>query len=230
MHVTIHRVLSLALIGLLSLSPQAWAFPDNGILDIFTGTDGTSPPNGNWTNGAIYGAAAGLQLDNNQVTSNDDNGDRGGYWSAAAFSSNLEAYVTYSDLGSTTMVSVCGRLANIGNNTTDGYCVEATDGTSNIDIVRVDNGVATTLGASISQTITVGDRIGLKAVGDQICAWFSDNGGAWTQLGCRTDSTYIAGGNIGLSINGTTTVGAADDFGGGSILSKRKFHVLEMFP
>lgn len=226
----IYRFLSLALIGLLMLAPQTWAFPDNGILDTFTGTDGTTPPNANWTNGAIYGTTSGLRITSNQVTSTNDNGDLGGYWSASAFGANVEAYVTYSNLGSTTNISACGRLVNIGNNTTDGYCVFADDGNSVLRVVRVDNGVSTTLGSDISQAITAGDKFGLQAISDQICAWFSDNGGAWTQLGCRTDGTYTAGGNIGLSINGTTTVGGADDFGGGSIVSKRKFHVLEMFP
>lgn len=55
-------------------------------------------------------------------------------------------------------------------------------------------------------------------IGNQVCAWFSDNGGAWTELGCRTDVTYTAGGHIGLVVNGTNGgVGVMDDFGGGNV-------------
>jgi len=36
------------------LASPAWAFPDNGVLEAFTGVDDTTPPNSNWTNAEHY--------------------------------------------------------------------------------------------------------------------------------------------------------------------------------
>jgi|SRR6185312_6757527 len=68
------------------------------------------------------------------------------------------------------------------------------------------------MGSIISQAITTTD---IKAVGTQIFAWVSDNGGTWTPLRYATDSTYT--GVIGPSIHGNKTFGGMDDFEGGDM-------------
>lgn len=191
-----------------------WAFPSTPILETFTGADSTSPANSNWTNAELAGSS-GLAIISNGAAPGGTGGRWGGYWNAATFGPSAEAYATVSNIGSTAEGAICDRLANIGSGTTNGYCVMWADATSEVRIYRIDNEVLTQLGSSATQTITTTDRVGIKTIGDQICSWFSDNGGAWTQLDCQTDSTYSAGGRIGMILNGSASVAAMDDFGGG---------------
>lgn len=211
------KTLLLILCVLLLASP-AWAFPDNGVLDTFTGTDGTTPPNSNWTNARIAGGGSqNVVIQDNAVSTASFNVDADAYWNAATFGAACEAYATIVNIANNQAGSTWCRLVNIGVGTTDGYGLEWNDAGSSILIKRLDNTVETTLGATITQTITAGDSIGIKTVGDQICVWYKVGAGAWTELSCRTDATYSAGGSIGLSINGETTVGGMDDFGGGTV-------------
>lgn len=212
-------------------SSSAWAFPDNGVLDTFTGVDDTSPPNANWTNAEIRAGGAGCDLEDNAAAPGMTGGFWGCYWNVQTFGPNVEAYGTIVNIGSTGFIAVCARLANIGSGTTDGYCVEETDGTpGDIIIYRVDNEVGTQLGATISQNIGTSDKLGIKIVGDQICAMFDDSGAGWTELGCRTDSTYTAAGYIGIYLNGNETVGALDDFGGGTVTARAVRAAPMVFP
>jgi hypothetical protein len=203
-------------------SAPAWAFPDNGVLDNFTGADGTTPPSANWTNSVFVGAfSSGCYIQDNAAATNSTGTDCDMYRNVATFT-DMEAYFTIVDTANTAAGQLYGRLVNIGANTTDGYRVEWIDGTSVIDIHRIDNGVGTKLGASISQAITTTDKVGLKIVGAQICVWFSDSGGAWTELSCRTDATYGSAGYIGMGVNGNSVIGAVDDFGGGAVATTRR--------
>lgn len=197
------------------LPASAPAFPTNGVLETFTGSDNTSPPNSNWTNADIRDGAAGCDLEDNAVTGSGGTTREGCYWNGSLFGPDAEAYATIVNIGSTQYGAVCARLVNLGAGSTDGYCVEWDDAGSVIRIYRVDNETGTLLGATIAQAITTTDKIGISTIGDQICAWFSNDGGAWTQLGCRTDTTYTAAGRIGLYVFGNASVGALDDFGGG---------------
>lgn len=89
-------------------------------------------------------------------------------------------------------------------------------GTDLVRVQRVDNAVATTLGSDISQEFNAGDKLMLRAIGSTLSIWRYDAGtGVWTQIGTRTDSTYLAGGRIGMIIQNTTT--RLDDFGGGEV-------------
>jgi hypothetical protein len=200
------------------LASPAWAFPDNGVLDSFTGcTDTTTPPNANWTNAVVYGASSATMDCEDQAVTSTTTDEADMYWNPTTFNANSEAYARVVSAATTDLASVHVRLVNIGANTTDGYAVQIQN-SDTVKIYRIDNGAATALGSNLSQTITNGDQFGIRAVGDQICAWFNDNDGGWTQLGCRTDATYTAGGRIGLthqSSNGA--IGGVDDFGGGNV-------------
>jgi hypothetical protein len=198
------------------LASPVWAFPDNGVLETFTGTDTTTPPNANWTNANILGCT-GLDIEDNAVTGTTSSQNCGGYWDTTSFNADQEGFATIVNISSGVRGDILLRLANIGVGTTDGYAVSWQDAAATVTIYRIDNGTATALGAAISQTITTTDKLGGRAVGDQICAWFSDDGGAWVELACRTDATYSAGGFIGLNLNGNTGVGMMDDFGGGNV-------------
>lgn len=208
------------LLGLLLLASPAWAFPDNGVLETFTAADGTTPPNANWTNAALAsGTLRSLVIQDNAASTSNANLDGSAYWDTTSFGAACEAYATIVDIASNVSGYLYCRLANIGVGTTDGYAVKWTDAASTIEIIRVDNNATTTLGSAITQTIAAGDKYGIRTVGDQICAWYKVGAGAWTRLACRTDATYSSGGFIGMTSNGSTTVGAQDDFGGGTVTS-----------
>jgi hypothetical protein len=79
--------------------------------------------------------------------------------------------------------------------------------------VRVDGGSSTTLGATAAQTVSVGDKLGIRAIGSTIEAWYYDSSaGTWSFLFSRTDSTYSSAGYIAMESRGS----ALDDFGGGT--------------
>lgn len=199
----------------------AGAFPDNGVLETFTGSDGTTPINASWGNSEIRTNSSGCNIRSNAAAPNNTN-NNGCYW-LSAFSADSEAYLTIVNVGSTALWAPCVRIqspsSNTATNTTDAYCAEFEDATDTITLVRIDNTAATTLGSPIASggQITVGDKVGVTAIGDQICAWWNDDGGGWVNMGCQTDATYASGGFIGFYINGSATVGGADDFGGGDI-------------
>jgi|SRR6185312_4997447 len=70
------------------------------------------------------------------------------------------------------------------------------------------------MGSIISQAITTTD---IKAVGTQIFAWVSDNGGTWTPLRYATDSTYTAVESSGPPSMAIRPSGGMDDFEGGDM-------------
>lgn len=203
---------------LLWMPLHAYAFPDTGILSTFSGTDDTSPPNASWTNSELRDGSAspGCRIRSNALAPI-STGTHGCYWNEQTFGPDSEAYFTVVNIGSTAWFGACVRITTPGNGTTDGYCVEAQDAASEIRIYRLDNSAPTLLGSAFSHAITTTDKIGIKAVGNQICLWFSDSGGAWAEIGCSTDATYAGAGYIGAYINGSATVGGMDDFGGGTV-------------
>lgn len=208
------RGILMLLCGLLA-SP-GWAFPDNPVFETFTGADNTSPPNANWTNAVISGAtSANVEIDNNAATSAGGATEGDAYYNVAQFNADAELYGDVVDTANTTEVTLCLRLANIGANTTDGYCVYWNDAATDVVIGRFDNGAFTAL-ATINQTITVGDKFGIRTTGSRIGAWYKVGAGDWTEIGFATDTTYTAGGYAGIAIAGSATVEALDNVGGGN--------------
>lgn len=214
-----YRVVLLLLI--LCNTSVLWAFPSTPILDTFTGADNTTPPNSNWTNAVITeSSSANVHIRSNQITNTTTAGGDA-YWNPGTFTEAQEAYADITNIAVGKWISLHLRLTNIGASTTDGYIIYSDDALSQVLIGRRDNGSFTQLGAAISQTVEVGDKIGARLMGDQICAWYYDaNAGAeWREIGCRTDSTYVNAGNIGISVDSTdTTTGISDNFGGGHVL------------
>lgn len=205
------------------IGTPVYAFPDNAVLEAFTGVDNTTPPNGNWTNAPLIGAtSAGIRIRSNGGTTVSSSVEADAYYSAASFNASQEAYLTMIlASGTSTYSCVFARLANIGASTTDGYSACWFNGT--IRINRIDDGAETLLGLAITQAGDADDAIGITTIGDQICAYFNNDGAGWNQSGCRTDSTYSAGGFIGLQLNHTSnTVAVVDNFGGGNVAATRR--------
>lgn len=208
--------LFLTLLLTLATAP-AWAFPQNGVLDAFTGcVDTTTPPNANWTNAIFSGASSStVDCEDTAATSTSSGTQAEAYWNPTTFGANVEAYGTWTT-GMGDRLGVCVRLVNIGASTTDGYCVFSDNTGDTIGISRFDNGAETGLGSD-TQAPSAGDDVGITAIGSQICSWYRAGAGVWTQIRCVTDTTYLAGGRIGIAVIGNTATGLLDDFGGGNI-------------
>lgn len=210
----------LLLIPLLCLlASPVWAFPDNGLLDDFTGcTDTTTPPNANWTNTVLRGATSStVDCEDTAATATTTGTEADMYWHATTFNADSEAYGTVvGTLAGFVSAAVGVRMVNIGASTTDGYMVKVSDGLATIVIERIDNGTSTEI-ATEAQTITSGDSFGIRAEGSSICSWYKLAAGGWTQIECATDATYTAGGNLGVMVQGNGAVGALDDVGGGNL-------------
>ncbi len=184
--------------------------PTTGILDNFNRGSGTGL-GADWT--ALFNR---IDLISNEAGGS-NNSTNLSFYNPATYGPDCEAYVTITALpADNNGIAVYLRLKDQASLVTlDGYLLAYARraGTDEVWISRVDNITATQLGATFSVEIAVGDKLLLRAVGDQLTAehW---NGATWTTLGTRTDATYGAAGYLGLSIENTAA--RADDFGGGT--------------
>jgi len=184
------------------------SFPQSSILDTFNRANEGPPPSASW--GGIWeNGSVGMVVSGNTCT-NASNSNGTSYW-GSSFGPDVEAYLTITAFGA--YQGIAARLAGTLGSSPNGYYVQ---GESNsIEIFRIDGGSFVQLGASISQTISNGDSLGISIVGTTITAYYKVGAGAWTAVGNRTDSTYSAAGKIGVRSAGTSVV--LDGFGGGTI-------------
>ncbi|HKR58874.1 MAG TPA: fibronectin type III domain-containing protein [Pyrinomonadaceae bacterium] len=196
-----------------SASTQSVLFPTTSILDNFNRANAGPPPSSNWA-GPIQLAFPGLKVDTNTCLPIAAGGQ--GYWSAASFGPDQEAYAKVPTFGNS-YEGVWLRVSNPNTFNVTGYVVhfyKAGFGTNTIRVFRLNNSSSgTQLGADIPQTIADGDSIGASIVGNVITVYYKIGSGAWTSLGTRIDNTYSSSGRIGLEIG----AGSADDFGGGTV-------------
>lgn len=185
------------------------SFPVNSVIDNFNRANEGPPPSASW--GGIWeNGSVGLVVTGN-TCSNASNANGTSYW-GTSFGPDVEAFVTITAFGS--YQGVAARLAGTLGSSPNGYYVQA-ESSNVVTLFRVDGGSFVQLGASFSQTISNGDKLGISVVGTTVTAYYKAGAGAWTALGNRTDSTYSAAGKVGLRSSGTSVV--LDDFGGGSV-------------
>ncbi len=211
---------SLLVLLFIMIATPTWAsVPNNAALDAFTNSDGTALPthNANWSNCVIFGASSSAFTIQDNAISVSDSSENDACW-ATTFAANSEVYVTSTVDIVQDFVGVWLRLANVGASTTDGYGVEMDFDNDKINLWRIDNGVATKLGADISRVTTFGDSIMARMIGSELCALHKTATGGWMIAGCRNDTTYTAGGQIGITqTGGNVAQGSNDDFGGGNL-------------
>lgn len=174
-------------------------------LDSFNRAD-EGPPMTNWAN-----LVGGLKVVSNQCAGNAA-GDNWSYIGALVYGiPDIDLYITVSTKPPDTEPIAIYYFDYAVN----GYAVSYTPvaGTDEWRISRLDAGVATVLGATITQELTAGDKIGIRRVHNSIGAWHH-NGTSWSELGSRSDSTYeeMRANLIGLYLRGTT--GRLDDLSG----------------
>lgn len=201
------------------------AFPTTGVLETFTGSNGTSPPNSNWSNGIDGGS--GIEIQGNQAdTAHVTNSYGGGWWNAAQFGPDVEAFVSVASKSEENdQIGLAIRVQSPGNaGTWDGYVINWDSklaATDEISVWVITNGSGTQLGATIMQEMAAGDKLGVEMIGNSLKV-YRYNGGTWTLLATRTDSTYTGAGFIGLNLRNANATGGnmrADDFGGGTVVT-----------
>ena len=192
------------------------AFPTTPILDNFNRADGGL--GANWTYMDFGGAGGGPAIISNQVGP-DAAGDFAlMIYNASTYGPDVEAYIDVpTKISSGTEVNTIGFYTSSGSFATlDGYYVSPPEaaGTSWL-IARRDDGAATQLGATFTQSFANGDAFGMARIGNDIEAWHR-TGGVWSLLATRTDSTYVGAGKLAFSASDNS--GGAyrlDNFGGG---------------
>jgi hypothetical protein len=183
------------------------AFPVNGLLDTFDRSN-ESPPITGWAD-----IVAGLAVSANTAVPSGA-GTRISHWGTILTDADGEVYLTIATVPANNRSAyVLARITNISGSSFDGYGLRLnkTTGTDNLQVVRVDAGVETVLGANISQEVGAGHKIGLEIVADLLTVYL-DVGSGWTAVTTRTDATYGAAGYIGAALSG----GAINDFGRGA--------------
>ena len=189
-------------------------FPANetSVLDDFDRADEDLSDSPNWDVLGISDAS----LVSNEVTTGTSVRKKD-YWSAERFGPDCEVFATMPTQFAG-LFTATGLLVRVTNPSTifDGYEVDFTD-TPDAVLSRFDNGSATQLGGSILPPAwSDGDKIGLRVV-DDILSVYIQQGGAWSQVGTRIDTTYLRPGFIGLMVRNGGTTAALDDFGGGKL-------------
>ena len=142
------------------------------------------------------------------------------YWNPGTFQAASETYMANAAVAGLSSIYLGVRLTTPGAGTTDGYRVYFDEGLPPlVRLQRLDDGVATQLGANFEYPTIIGvnSGVGLRAQGTELTAWIRDTG-VWSTVPTisRFDSTYSGGGYIGFGqIN--SVVSSMDDFGGGNI-------------
>lgn len=192
------------------------AFPTTGVLDNFN----RAAIGANWTEDPYGAGYAVLAITGSTQLTGSASNSQGG-WNVATYGPAVEAYITIATKGADTKsITMCFRTSAFAS-TADEYEVDLkpASGASNdaVKINRYDDGVATQLGATITQEFANGDALGFEAIGSAIKVYRKPSGGSWAELGSRTDATYSSAGYMSVYIQETSWV--LDDYGGGTVVS-----------
>lgn len=192
------------------------AFPTTSIQDNFNRADGGL--GANWTK--TFSADLNLAIATNQVKNGGTtSGSSAQMTSLGALASPIEAYIDIPSI--TESVGLDYLMSNIGTASVSGYRVQTSTGNTLIKVFRIDNGAFTQIGASITQTVSAGDSLGIAVSGTTHTVWYKPSAGSWTSLGTVTDATY-ASGSIGILIDNANTLSRIDNFGGGAVVTATK--------
>jgi peptidoglycan/xylan/chitin deacetylase (PgdA/CDA1 family) len=162
---------------------------------------------GNW--GAIS-SLGGAQLVSNAVASPSST-TAASLW-RTVFAGDVEAYAT---IPISTNNAGLYAETTLSSGNANGYLWQwqGSDASPAFRLYRADNNVLTTLGTFSGFTLTPGDKLALRVIGDSVQGWVYHLGD-WQQVASATDTTYRTG-QIGVRPRGTTPI--IDDFGGGPV-------------
>lgn len=213
----------LGLMGARRLKPGrggviAMGVPVSDVLDDFNRANGDL--GANWQE--MMRSGNDFLIDTNQCKPDGWNAE---IWNVSQPGPACEVYVTIATLQAQgVQVLVYARMKDITVDlwVYDGYSVKAdrwnnggTD-TMRISITRVDNSVATQLGAAVDLTDQAnGDKLGLRVVGGLLIGYY---GPTFAEQMQRSDATYAAAGYLAMYLGDDANL-RVDDFGGGTILA-----------
>lgn len=188
-------------------------FPRTGILDTFDRAD-ENPIAGNWTNDALAEAADNqLKIVSNTLMAVTALTSCEAYWNASTYKGYIEAYFTVVTKPGNTQRIELGFIQNAGLTSYQGYQCLFIDnaGTDTFTIQRIDQTATATVLSSINLEYNVGDRLGISITpAGKITMWLND-----TPVATAVDARYS--GDFYLFVGIRDTVGAVDNFGGGTI-------------
>lgn len=187
-------------------------FPSTAVLDGFN--RGNEDPATGWTK--VFTSDGDVKVLSTQLT--------GPISSRAVFTSltpadDQEAFVSISS-GTTSGGGLGNRvflLLRITGETSDdatGYYIIGQS--SAIRLYRIDSfsSLEQLAEATLDASLTTGDQVGMRAIGDVLEAWVNIQGAGWILIASATDSTYPSG-KIGLGVSSNDDSLLLDDFGGG---------------
>lgn len=193
------------------------AFPTTGVLDGFNRADGAL--GSNWTAEPWNDTATGFAISSNTVRGNAATFSYDWAWyNAASYGPDVEVYIDVTVAGSSEYYLAARITSPSGSASTgDGYAVYQ-KGTI-LQFARFDNGAETILGSDDTvTTLATGDGFGFEIIGSTLTAYRRVSG-VWSQYGTtRTDSTYSAGGFIGMGLYEDSRTAQLDNFGGGTVV------------
>lgn len=202
--------------------PPAGSFPTTSILDNFNRAD-VSPMGGIWSDFWSGGTVGCRIVSNVSVKETATPGD-GCYVTNNFSDANQEIYATLPNATSHTDTSSYNLVfclhGGVGTSSVDGYGIrlnKVTGNTDTMNLARITNSSFTQLGATFSQEVTNGNKIGAERTGSDLNAWY-DSGGGWTNLFTRSDANYNCA-NSTLGIDTISLTYQTDDFGGGNIVT-----------
>lgn len=211
------------------------SFPVNTtILDNFNRANSNGPGSTNWSLAHSFAGTVLFNISSNQAAPNSADYVVG-YWNPATYGPDCEVYATMNVVQTIANDGpyLCARLQQVGTGTLDGYALAVESSGTLWKIMRITNGVFTTLGAAVNGGIAAGNKFGLEIIGSTLNA-YRYNGTAWSLVLSRTDTTYPNAGYFGLYLGADQQTTRLDDFGGGVIrgsmvppnISSRMKHLL----
>jgi PKD repeat protein len=191
-------------------------FPVNGILDDFQRANEGPPPSASWIAMPTFN---GLVVSSNQCVLFNVT-DQGAAIYNTDFGPNCEVYLTVTGADAIGANNLVLYLRCQSNDILDCYylAVRFQPVAGDMGLSSSVAGFNTLLGTATLIDWSIGDAIGLSAVGTSIKAYRKPFGGSWTELISVTDSAVSAAGKLAVLFYPDSGSGVAiDDFGGGTI-------------
>lgn len=177
-----------------------------GLLDAFNRAD-AGDLGSYWVNNFASQGLSGLKVSSNQCIPVTPLTTAGAAAWIYPLGSAAEAWVTNAHQSGTNRLYV--RLTTL-DATANGYNLQW-DG-ANMQFNILNAGTSSLLGSSWSQTITDGDKVGIRISDSTLTAWV-DTGSGWQMIQTLSDTTYTSGAYISMLAFGANQI--FDDFGGG---------------
>ncbi len=195
------------------------AFPTTPVLDTFVRANENPLDNGTWESFPHWFANNLTQILSNSAQATGT--DNGAVWKTT-FGQDQEAYVTITEVNGLAWfaINIRGTVFNNSGFLNDSYDVGIDVGGQPGKILCENQSPDWgTWGANVTQSVSNGDSLGIRAIGSALEAWYKPSGGSWTQIRTGTNSTHIQSGKISLAFGYSGTSPKFNDFGGGTYVA-----------